>query len=743
MTTAPPPLQNNYANFDSTAIINMAMGSMISNQMTSLLNSTEGFSINKIIKLLTVMSIDEIKKNLLEWFKKFLAFMQSKSVSTYIYLNQIMTDYTYTHKKDKITCITDIGPPPAIINNITVKFEPSLEFMKLMMQHIKTNGQYKKTNVYIMNIENFDKTMTAEVWYDIIVPFEDVVLCIDHVLNFTFEEVKGKTTLHSYSSIIPGKITDYSKLSCLADMMTDCKLKQMLRKVNSDQFEECTIFDINLYIINERTKIKAKNTYIEAGFISFLLSKIPSLNAWKVMNELMILHLLWSDCADMINNSFYTTKKTIKIFGTIELPINPEDAQFMCCSYSIYNHASQALKNYIKCIKTIVDINVPILKLCDDCQSMKYINNFIKYSTEISGGVISAAQTKIIDISIYSAEYDNDHLYEYYRRFISSINIIAPKVLCAEVKSYIISVKDTIIEDKKPNPLYNSYMKHKASIEKICVDPAFKMNTVIQESIADYIRRGQPDEYIAIDKVSREIVCTESMTIDRGFDSLYLRESDQRKLLHSLELFKENKKLMKQFGLPDKLGIMLHGLAGTGKTSTIHSIATYLNKNIYCVNFKTIKCNSDFQLIVDYICHHCVTGGILTFEDIDAMSNVMHERTDTDMISSDLTLDYILNVFQGSMTPAGIVFIATTNHIERLDKALYRPGRFDVNIDMKKCDHYQIRQIYKTMKSRDIPEELLSSISEDEWEPAKIIDQIRLSLICDYSDEEILAPFTF
>ena len=50
-------------------------------------------------------------------------------------------------------------------------------------------------------------------------------------------------------------------------------------------------------------------------------------------------------------------------------------------------------------------------------------------------------------------------------------------------------------------------------------------------------------------------------------------------------------------------------------------------------------------------------------------------------------LGEMLNFIDGQMSPENCIFIATTNHIERLDPALIRPGRFDLQIEMKYLDY--------------------------------------------------------
>jgi SpoVK/Ycf46/Vps4 family AAA+-type ATPase len=274
----------------------------------------------------------------------------------------------------------------------------------------------------------------------------------------------------------------------------------------------------------------------------------------------------------------------------------------------------------------------------------------------------------------------------------------------------------------------------------------------LQKSMREFVLKSIPPENIEKVVTLKEVIATEINEVYKNFNTLYLRKDDGDKLRNILEMFYENNDLMAEMGIPNKLGILLHGIPGTGKSSAIAAIATYLKKNIYCVDFKTIKTNSDFMLVVDYVNKHCIGGGILTFEDFDAMGSVLHKRehkpiSDTTVaslhnsINETLTLDYILNVFQGSLTPSGFVFIATTNHLNMLDDALYRDGRFDVKIEMKLCDHYQIQCIYNKLLRRDVPLNILKKIKEDKWTPANIIFRVIHFVKGDHDDAIILQPF--
>lgn len=51
-----------------------------------------------------------------------------------------------------------------------------------------------------------------------------------------------------------------------------------------------------------------------------------------------------------------------------------------------------------------------------------------------------------------------------------------------------------------------------------------------------------------------------------------------------------------------------------------------------------------------------------------------------------MTLDVILNKFDGLIELSKIILVITTNHIEKLDPALIRAGRMDIKLELKNTD---------------------------------------------------------
>jgi len=250
----------------------------------------------------------------------------------------------------------------------------------------------------------------------------------------------------------------------------------------------------------------------------------------------------------------------------------------------------------------------------------------------------------------------------------------------------------------------------------------------------------------------------------RQMQSLSLKSRDKKKLMCALDDYLEDGPTLKAWGIKNKLNILLYGEPGTGKSSTIEAIATYLNKPIYYVDMKEARTNNDLKLIFDHVNSVAVGGGIIVMEDIDAMTDCVHRRTSrtdtaygnpsaetntvsaimTEKDTNTLTLEFFLNILDGVLTADKYksIFITTTNHIEKLDPAFYRAGRFNLKIELSPCNHDQMNYIYKNMRGSEIPAEILRLIPEHKFKPAEFIFHIK-DYVRDFTitDADILESF--
>jgi mitochondrial chaperone BCS1 len=80
---------------------------------------------------------------------------------------------------------------------------------------------------------------------------------------------------------------------------------------------------------------------------------------------------------------------------------------------------------------------------------------------------------------------------------------------------------------------------------------------------------------------------------------------------------------------------------------------------------------------------------------------------------SSITLSGFLNALDGVVASEERIIFMTTNHPERLDPALIRPGRVDVNEYLGHASHYQMKEMFLRFYggSEDRAEEFAKTIS--------------------------------
>ncbi|PVH91198.1 P-loop containing nucleoside triphosphate hydrolase protein [Periconia macrospinosa] len=174
--------------------------------------------------------------------------------------------------------------------------------------------------------------------------------------------------------------------------------------------------------------------------------------------------------------------------------------------------------------------------------------------------------------------------------------------------------------------------------------------------------------------------------------------------------------------LPYQRGYLFYGLPGTGKSSFSLSIAGRFDLDLYVLSIPSLSDRSLKTLFAD-LPQQC----IVLLEDVDAVGLKREQDANTDASqggiprksANKVSLSTLLNVLDGIGSSEGRVLIMTTNHIERLDPALIRPGRADMKVEFQLADRDMISQlfffIYGPKPSNEIDyNESGSSISQGE-----------------------------
>lgn len=139
-------------------------------------------------------------------------------------------------------------------------------------------------------------------------------------------------------------------------------------------------------------------------------------------------------------------------------------------------------------------------------------------------------------------------------------------------------------------------------------------------------------------------------------------------LLQDAQIFLERRDWYAERGIPWRRGYLFQGPPGTGKTSLIRALASELNMDLAILDLASSRL--DDAALRRYLAA-VPSKAALVFEDIDAAAPTRESA------EAKITLSGLLNALDGVAAAEGRLLFMTTNHPERLDPALIRPGRID------------------------------------------------------------------
>ena len=145
-------------------------------------------------------------------------------------------------------------------------------------------------------------------------------------------------------------------------------------------------------------------------------------------------------------------------------------------------------------------------------------------------------------------------------------------------------------------------------------------------------------------------------------------------------------------GIPYRRGYLLHGAPGSGKSSFITALAGALDQGICLLNLSE-RGLTDSKLT--HLLAHLPDASLLLLEDIDAAFHGRSAPASEDGFVPGVTFSGLLNALDGVASAESRVVFMTTNHVERLDPALIRPGRVDLALELGDADGHQVRELLR------------------------------------------------
>ncbi|KAF2268029.1 hypothetical protein CC78DRAFT_558603 [Lojkania enalia] len=177
----------------------------------------------------------------------------------------------------------------------------------------------------------------------------------------------------------------------------------------------------------------------------------------------------------------------------------------------------------------------------------------------------------------------------------------------------------------------------------------------------------------------------------RPLDSVVLERGVKERIVEDVQAFIAARTWYLDRGIPYRRGYLLYGPPGTGKSSFIQALAGHLDFNIAILNVSERGLTDDR---LNHLLTKVPPRTVVLLEDADAAFLNRRKPGADGYSGATVTFSGLLNALDGVASAEERIIFLTTNHVERLDEALIRPGRVDMTVRLGEATEYQIEQLW-------------------------------------------------
>lgn len=214
-------------------------------------------------------------------------------------------------------------------------------------------------------------------------------------------------------------------------------------------------------------------------------------------------------------------------------------------------------------------------------------------------------------------------------------------------------------------------------VEALCTAQKANKSDELQRNLVQYVKSGNTYKPIgnatlvdALGPCAFNIESTmEGIVFERvkpkTDEMLVFEDSYMNKVVLEIDKFWERKEHYNRLGLMHSRGILMHGPPGSGKSIALQQVVEMMSNRGDVVFFAKST--------------HAVCEGLKAFREVEPARRVVicFEEAD-ELVRYDER--GLLQLMDGDAKTDNVLFLATTNYLDRLPPRILRPGRFDKKI---------------------------------------------------------------